>query len=326
MLTRLGRRALLAVLTILLATALLYVGIRLVPGSPWADDPSTPESLVREWARRHHLDRGFAQGYLLWLRAVLEADLGSSYVVASGERVADLIARAAPTSILLGTLGFGTALLLSVALGLAAAGRPGGAWDRATSVLLYILHAAPTFWIAMLLQELFALRLGWLPPFGSGPVDPSGAGGPEWILERIPYWVLPPACLALGSMAFLFRFTRASLLEAIRGAHVRAARARGIPESLLLGRHAFAGTRIHLVTLLGLLVPGIIGGSVIIETIFALPGLGRLLFLAVGARDYPVIMGVGLVMAVASVIASALADMVYLLVEPRLRGPGVAKA
>ncbi len=320
MIVRLSWRAALGVVTILLATALLYVAIRLVPGTPWADDPSTPQDRIQEWATRHHLDRPPAAGYLLWLRDVASGDLGTSYVVAAGEGVGALILRALPYSLALGVLGFGAAVVVSVAAGFASARRPGGPWDRTWSGLLYLLSAAPSFWIAMLLQDLLALRFGVLPPFGAGP-----AGGvPEGVLTaaaaRIPFWILPPACLALGSLAFLFRFTRATLLDAAGSAYVLSARARGLPEILVLGRHAFAGARIHLVTLAGLLTPSIIGGSVIIESIFGLPGLGRLFFTAVGARDYPVVMGVGLLMAVASIVGSALADILYAAVEPRLRG------
>ena len=318
---RILRRVLLALTTVLLATFLLYAAIRLVPGTPWAEDPATPQAQIQEWVRSRHLDRGVAEGYLLWLRDVARGDLGASYAVASGERVGALIRRAAPTSLLLGLLGYGTALAIAILLGLAAARRPGGGWDRSWSALLYVLHAAPSFWIAMILQNLVALRLGWLPSFGAGPVDlPRGAVAS--VAARVPFWILPPICLALGSMAFMFRFTRASLLDAVRSPYVGGGRARGLPEGLLLRRHAFAGTRVHLVTLVGLLVPSMIGGSIIIESIFGLPGIGRLFFLAVGMRDYPVVMGVGLVMALASIAGSAAADLLYVAVEPRLRGGG----
>jgi len=314
------RRFVLAAFTLLLATVLLYVAIRLVPGTPWGDDPATPPERIREWVARYHLDRSFAEGYARWTAAVLGGDLGESYVVARGEPVASLIVSRLPVSLGLGLLGFGSALSIAVLLGLAAARRPGGTLDRCWSVILYGLYAAPTFWIAMMLQDLFAMRLGWLPALGAGPASAVGAAGLGGWAARIPYWILPPACLALGSLAFLFRYTRSSLLENVRSPHVRAARARGIPEPALLRRHAFASTRIDLVTLLGVLAPAVVSGSIIIEKIFGLPGLGQLFFLAAGGRDYPVVMGVGLVLATVSVAGSALADLLYIVVEPRLRG------
>ena len=320
MIARLARRSALGAVTLILATALLYAAIRMVPGTPWAEDPSTPPEQIQEWAARHHLDRPLPEGYLMWLGDVARGDLGDSYAVARGEPVSRMILQAAPTSLVLGLLGFGAALAASISLGFAAARRPGGAWDRSWSITLYALSAAPSFWIAAFLQDLFAVRWKCLPLLGAGPIDQPEAGILASIAIRAPYWILPPICLALGSMAFLFRFMRAGLLEAVESPSVRAARARGIPLRLLICRHAFAGTRVHLVTLLGILAPAAIGGSVIIESIFALPGIGRLFFQAVSTRDYPVVMGVGLVMALASVFASALADLLYLAVEPRLRG------
>jgi len=122
-------------------------------------------------------------------------------------------------------------------------------------------------------------------------------------------------------VAFLFRFTRANLLDALRNPFIRAGRARGIPRLTLITGHAFAEARIHLVTWLGLVAPSLIGGSILIEKIFGLPGLGRRLFEAVNARDYPVVMGVGVVMLAASIAGSTAADLAYQMVEPRLRGP-----
>jgi ABC-type dipeptide/oligopeptide/nickel transport system permease component len=321
MIERLAARLLLAGLTLLLSTLLLYVAIRLVPGTPWAGDDATPPERIAQWMERNHLDRGFLAGYLLWAGQVLRGDLGSSYTVAAGRGVSQLIVAALPVSLTLGTLGFGAALGFSLLLGLAAARRPRGAADRIGSALLYLLNAAPTFWIALLGQEIFAVRLGWLPALGAAPLDRADMGLFAGLAASIPFWVLPPLCLALGSMAFFFRFSRAGLLEAARSPHVSAARARGLPEALVLGRHALSTTLIQLVTLLGLLAPAVIGGSVIIERVFALPGVGRLFFEAASQRDYPVLMGVGLVMALATIAASAASDLLYIAAEPRLRGP-----
>ncbi len=319
MIPRLAARLLLAFLTLLLSTLLLYVAIRLVPGTPWAHDDATPPDRIARWMARHHLDRSYLHGYLLWTGQVLRGDLGSSYTVSAGRDVASLIASALPVSLTLGTLGFGAALGFSLILGLAAARRPGGPSDRIGSALLYLLNATPAFWIALLGRDLFAVRLGWLPPMGAAPLDRAEMAFFEGAAASLPYWILPPACLALGSMAFFFRFSRAGLLDAVRSPHVGAARARGLPELLILGRHALSTTMIHLITLLRLLAPAVIGGSVIIERIFALPGIGRLFFEAASQRDYPVVMGVGLVMAITTIAASAAADLLYIVAEPRLR-------
>jgi oligopeptide transport system permease protein len=303
MIARLAWRAALALLTLVLATAALYTAIRLLPGTPW-DDQRLPERKRKALEALYHLDRSIPVGYLFWIRDAARGDLGASYAIAIGVPVGRLIRQAAPTSLLLGLLGLGTASAVALAAGLASARRPGGAWDRTWSGTLYVLNAAPTFWIAMVLQELLAIRLRVLPTLWNGGI--SG-------------WILPPACLALGSLAFLFRFSRACLIEAAESPCVAAARARGLPERLVLGRHALAGAGVHLVTLAGLLAPAAVAGSVIVERVFALPGLGRLFFEAAGERDHPVVMGVGLLMAVVSVAASAIMDMLYLAADPRLR-------
>jgi peptide/nickel transport system permease protein len=319
MIGRLARRLSLAALTLLVTTALLYEAIRLVPGTPWADDLSTPRERIEEWKRLHHLDRNPAIGYLMWLGDAVRGDLGTSYKVAYGEPVAGLVLGAAPTSITLGVLGIGAALLLAVITSLASARRPGGPWDRFWTGALYLLHAAPTFWVAMVLQDLFAARLRVLPAFGSGPATAAGGATFGAIAAHVSFWILPSACLALGSLAFLFRFARAILVESAASPWVRAARGRGISTASLMYRHTLAGAAVHFITLLGMLAPSIVAGSVIVERIFALPGLGRLFLDAVSNRDYPVVMGVGLLITLVTIAASAAADMLYLAVDPRLR-------
>jgi len=318
MIARVARRALLGVLTFILTTLALYIAIRALPGTPWGDD-RTQGARIEEWKRSHHLDRGLASGYLAWIEDVTTGEMGTSYSVAAGRSVTTLILDAAPTSLLLGTLGLGLALAVSIGSGLLSAWRPGGVWDRAWSALVYAVNAAPSFWLAIMLQNLFVIRMGLFHSFSAGPLDPP-QGGPFTVMtSRAAYWVLPTLCLALGNLAFLFRFTRASLLDSISSPFVFAGKARGLPPSSLVGRHAFADARLHLVTWFALVVPSLIGGSVIIESIFGLPGLGRLFFNAVSSRDYPVVMGAGFVMTAGSVAGSTLADLLYQVVDPRLR-------
>jgi peptide/nickel transport system permease protein len=317
----LARRAILGALTFLLATAALYAAIRFLPGTPWSGDPETPSRVVDEMVATHHLDQGIVRGYLLWLHDVCTGNLGTSYTVATGVKVSTLIEEAAPTSLLLGILGIGIALVIAIATSFASALRPNGIWDRLWTGLLYLVDAAPIFWVAITLQVVFALRLHWLPSFGTGSMKEPHEGILAPVLDRVRFWILPPLCLALGSAPFVFRMTRANLLDAARKPFIRAARARGIPELTIVAGHAFAEARIHLVTWLGLVAPSLIGGSIIIEKIFGLPGLGRRLFEAVNARDYPVVMGIGVVMLAASVAGCTVADLTYQVVEPRLRGP-----
>lgn len=314
MLLRLLRRLALGVTTFLISTFLLYAAIHAVPGGPWDSDETTPGRLILEWERRYHLDESIPRGYLRWLSDVVSGDLGASIALASGVPVLDMVRGAAPTSLVLGTLAYALAFAVALGLGFGSALRPNGLCDRGSSMALYVLSAAPSFWIAISLQRLTVavIPAGGIRLFGADPAEPAAS----WHGAS---WILPPLCLALGSLAFLFRYTRATLLDAVSSPYVAAARSRGVPRGLLIRRHAFAGTRIQMVTIMGLLAPSVIGGSVVIETVFALPGMGRLMLDAVGTRDYPVVMGVGVVMTAASIAASVSMDMLYLAVEPRLR-------
>jgi ABC-type dipeptide/oligopeptide/nickel transport system permease component len=321
MLRRLLRRLALGATTFLISTLLLYAAIRAAPGGPWDTDESTPQSLILEWEKRFHLDEGILDGYLRWLSDVVRGDLGASISLASGVPVSGLIRGAAPTSLALGAFAYALAFAVALGLGLGSARRPNGVCDRGSSIALYFLSAAPSFWIAISLQRLTVALLpssGGIRLFGTDPTAPSVTSWPG-TLSAVASWILPPLCLALGSLAFLFRYTRAALLDAVSSPYVFAARSRGVPGGLLIRRHAFAGTRIQMVTIMGLLAPSVIGGSVVIESVFALPGMGRLMLDAVGTRDYPVVMGVGVVMTAASIAASVSMDMMYLAAEPRLR-------
>ncbi|MBI3448107.1 MAG: ABC transporter permease [Acidobacteria bacterium] len=317
-LRRLLRRATLALVTFLIATATLYVAMRALPGGPWGDDPLIPGPVLQEWRARHHLDDGVVAGYAAWLLDVAAFRLGTSYTVAPGEDVARIIGRAAPTSLALGLLGLGLGLVIAVAAAMAAAAHPGGPWDRGWSGLVYLLYAVPGFWLAILLQNLFAQRLHWVPLFGSGSdLRPTGVAAAD-LLARARHWLLPPLCLALGSLALLFRSTRAGLLDASRSLFVRAGRARGIPRRSLIARHAFAGVRIQLATWAALAAPSLVGGSVVVEKIFGFPGVGRLFLAAIEKRDYPLVMGIGVCLIGVSVLASAAADAAYEVLDPRL--------
>ncbi len=308
----LARRALLAGVTLLLITAAVYVAVRSLPGDPtWGEEPGM-RAHVDQWMATLHADDPMAAGYIRWISGALRGDLGRSLGVQPGRPVGALLRDALPWTLTLGSLGFLTTVFLAIPLGMLGAWRPEATVTRATTALLYLLHALPVFWIALALQDLLAGRLRILPVLGSAP----GAGSDG--LPSLRHWVLPTLALTLGSLAFVIRFCRASLLEAMIGEYVRAARARGAGDRRVLMRHALANTMVPLISLLGLMAPGVIAGSVMIETIFALPGIGRLFFLAAGRRDYPVIMALSLLSATATLMATLAADLLYRAADPRI--------
>jgi len=326
MATYLLRRLLLGLLTLLAITFIVYGLARNMPGTPLTvqmgeSDPSrklNPEDQER-MKRIYGLDRPWHEGYLRWLGNVVRGDLGRSF--SRKQPVTTLIGeRIGPTFLLSGTALLLT-WLLGVPLGLYASARSGLADERATSLLLYVLYSFPTFVAALFLQIIFAVWLrgtSWeLPLFGMSdlPADASWAARAADIARHA---ILPVTCQTYVSLAYDSRFIKANMEEAVRQDYIRTARAKGAGPSRVLFHHAFRNTLIPLVTLLGLSLPGLIGGSVIIEQIFTWPGMGRLFFESIRERDYPTIMGLTLMFSVLTLIGQLLADLLYCLVDPRV--------
>ena len=326
MATYLLRRLLLGLLTLVAITFIVYGLARNMPGTPLTvqmgeSDPSrklNPEDQER-MKRIYGLDRPWHEGYLRWLGNVVRGDLGRSF--SRKQPVTTLIGeRIGPTFLLSGTALLLT-WLLGVPLGLYASARSGLADERATSLLLYVLYSFPTFVAALFLQIIFAVWLrgtSWeLPLFGMSDL-PADAGFAARAVDIARHAILPVTCQTYVSLAYDSRFIKANMEEAVRQDYIRTARAKGAGPVRVLFHHAFRNTLIPLVTLLGLSLPGLIGGSVIIEQIFTWPGMGRLFFESIRERDYPTIMGLTLMFSVLTLIGQLLADLLYCLVDPRV--------
>ncbi len=346
-----ARRLLLMVPTLLLITVVVFAVVKLAPGNPFSvlqvpgEGPSrqmNPED-YQAMLHRYGLDRPWPVQYWRWLRTLASGSLGESFsqrrpvsdvLFGGAERAfsAGLPPAAAASSFLrrLAESPFGAtvqlnllALLLMVAVafpvGLRAAVRRGSAFDRISSVLLYGLYSLPNFWVAVLLIVLVGVHWRLLPFIGMHS-DGSGAMGPlaqAWDFLR--HAALPALCLAYGGLAFVARFTRGTILETLNQDYVRTARAKGLTERAVLRRHAIRNALIPLLTLAGLLLPSLVSGSVIIEEIFAWPGLGRLFVQAIYARDYPVILAESVLGAVAVLLSTLAADLACAAADPRVR-------
>jgi len=326
MATYLARRAIFGLLTLVVITGFVYGLARNMPGTPLTvqlgeTDPSrkfNPEDLER-MKRIYGLDKPWPVGYAQWLANVARGDLGRS--ISRKQPVATLIAERIGPSFLIS----GTALLLAwlaaIPLGLYASARSGRADERLSSLLLYVLYSFPTFVAALFLQIIFAVWLrgtAWeLPLFGMTDLPPDSP-----LLARIGdvarHMILPVTCQTYVSLAYDSRFIKANMEEAVRQDYIRTARAKGAGPWRVLFRHAFRNTLIPLVTLLGLSLPGLIGGSVIIEQIFTWPGMGRLFFESIRERDYPTIMGLTLMFSMLTLAGQLLADLLYCAVDPRV--------
>ncbi|MEY3761503.1 MAG: Glutathione transport system permease protein GsiC [Pseudomonadota bacterium] len=310
-------RRILAVLPVLFVVSLVvFLILRLAPGDPAAviaGNSATNEDIAKIQVQLG-LDRSIPVQYGIWMGNVFQGDLGFSYYL--NKPVTELIAqRVEPTL----SLAFGTvilALLIAVPLGTVAAWRMGGWLDRLLSGFSVAGFSVPVFVIGYLLIYLFAIRLEWLPVQGYKSLSgPSAAGPWAWMRQLI----LPWMTLAMIYVALIARVTRASVSEALTEDYIRTARAKGITESAVLLRHALANAAVPIVTVVGIGIALLIGGVVVTETVYAIPGLGSLTVDAVLNRDFPVIQGLVLLFSVSYVLINLLVDLSYLVLDPRIR-------
>ena len=315
------RRTLAAVPTLAGIVLSVFLLMRIAPGDPASAagrvaNRRVPRASAEALRRLYGLDRPLAAQMGSWFSRAVRLDFGDSFQ--DHRPVARRIAEALPYTVALNALALVLSVAIAIPLGVAQARRAGSPFDRSVSRALFLLYSMPSFWMAMLLVTLFSVRLEWLPLFGvSSDTPPASPGGA--VLDRLAHLALPLTCLTYGSLAFLTRLVRAGVSEELEREYVLAARARGASESRALWSHAFRNALLPLITLLGLLLPALLSGSVIVEQIFAWPGLGRLYFEAVLARDYPLILGLSLVTAVATLAATLLADLLYAAADPRVR-------
>ena len=310
-------RRLLAVLPVLLVVSLLvFFMLRLAPGDPAAviaGNNATSEDIAN--IRAHMgLDKPIAVQYVLWLGQVLQGDLGYSYYLS--KPVTALVAqRVEPTL----SLALGTVLLavcIAVPLGSLAAWRMGGWLDRGLSAFSVAGFSVPVFVIAYLLIYVFAMQLQWLPVQGYKPISGAQSQGIwAWLRQLI----LPWLTLSTVYVALIARITRASVSEALQEDFIRTARAKGLAERTVLVRHALANAAVPIVTVVGIGVALLIGGVVVTETVFAIPGLGSLTVDAVLNRDFPVIQGLVLLFSLSYVLINLLVDTSYVWLDPRIR-------
>ena len=307
------RRLGFAALMLVGVSMILFVIMRLAPGGPEAvliGGEFSAEAAAQIRARLG-LDRPLALQYATWAGAALRGDLGRSFK--TGDPVATLIADRLPPTLQLtgGALLF--AIAVAIPLGVLAAVRRGTAWDTLGSAVSLFGVSFPSFWLGIMLILLFSEALPWLPPSGLAEYGREGD-----LLSRLRHAVLPTLTLGLIQMAAVMRFTRSSLLEALRQDYVRTARAKGLADGRVVWRHALRNALIPVVTVIGLSLPTLVGGAVLTETVFAWPGIGRLAVGAVFERDYPVIMGVNLVVAAVVITANLLTDLAYTVIDPRI--------
>lgn len=296
--------------------------IHLAPGSPMdlqTDMNPQATSEVRErLAKLYGLDKPLHIQYVNWIGRLVRLDFGNSM---SGDHrpVLDKILERLPLTFSMNVISLILSLSISIPIGVAAAYKQDGLFDRASTVFVFIGFAMPSFWLALLLMLLLGIAYPVLPISGLTSLDYEFLSpmGKLWDVCR--HLILPIFIYTFGSLAGMSRFMRASMLEALRQDYILTAKAKGLPTRQVIFRHALRNALLPVITILGLSVPGLIGGSVIVESIFGLPGLGQLFYQGVMSRDYPLIMGNLTLGAVLTLAGNLLADAGYALADPRIR-------
>jgi peptide/nickel transport system permease protein len=311
------RRLLYTFITLVGISVISWVIITQAPGSPIAItlDPKVSPKIVEQMEKNYDLDKPIYQQYFLWLKRLFT---GKLYSFKDGRPVLDKIGERIWNTLLLNFVSILIIFSLAIPLGIFSARRQYTFLDNLGTFGAYLGISIPGFWLAYLLI-LGTVKLFGYPVLGMRSFVTEDLTSLEIVMDRLWHLMLPSIILAIGGIAALSRYTRSSMLEVIRQDYVRTAKAKGLPEETVYYKHALRNALLPIVTLFGFLIPGLIGGSIIMETVFAWPGIGRLAYQAVLARDYPVVMTINTISAVLVLIGNFIADMLYAIVDPRIR-------
>ncbi len=322
LLVRLSKRFLWLIAVFWGITLISFAVIHMAPGSP-TDMQTTLNPLAGAEARQrlealYGLDQPLHIRYGQWVWRLVRLDFGTSM---SGDMrpVWDKIKERLPLTVGMNAASILLTLLIALPMGIASAYWQGRWFDKFSTVVVFIGFAMPGFWLALLLMLLFGIHLGWLPISGITSLDYDTLSPTGKVIDVASHLAMPLFIYTFGSLAGLSRFMRSAMLEVLRQDYILTARAKGLSLWTVIFKHALRNALLPVITILGLSVPGLIGGSVIIESIFALPGLGQLFYGAVMSRDYPLIMGNLVLGAVLTLAGNLLADMAYGLADPRIR-------
>ncbi len=308
MLLYVTRRILQCFLIIFLVSIITFVIMRLLPGDPvqllLGDGKiKMTDELRAAIHAKWGFDKPYLEQYLIWLQSLVRGDFGES-LVRRGVPVRDMILEAAPVTAFLNIVSLALAALLAIPAGIIAGVRRNSFFDYITAFFSTLGVSIPTFWISLMAIILFAVILGWVPVYG---------------LKTWKGYILPVAILTIEQMALLARVMRGATIETLSQDYVRTARAKGLAERLVVVRHAVRNALLPVVTVLGLSIATILSGTIVIETIFALPGIGRLFIDSLGRLDYQVVQSLVVVLSALVVFANLITDLVYAIVDPRIR-------
>jgi peptide/nickel transport system permease protein len=303
-------------------TIICFAVIHIAPGSPTdlqtEMNPKASAELKERLRAMYDLDKPLHIQYFLWVKKMAVLDLGTSFSP-DMRPVSDKIFERLPITVLLNVLSMTLIILVAIPVGIFAAVYRNSLFDKLTSIFVFIGFSIPTFWLALLAMILFGIYLDWLPISGIRSPNYEYMHPTQATLDFLKHLILPVLLSGFGGLAAYSRYMRSNMLEVIRQDYIVTARAKGLSERVVIFKHALRNALLPLITILGLSIPGLIGGSVIFETIFAIPGMGQLFFQSVMSRDYPVVMGILVIGAVLTLIGNLIADIAYGLADPRIR-------
>ena len=315
-------RRFLGLLPVLLWISVISFGImHLAPGEPtdaaMQFNPKASLEARQRMEKLYGLDEPVPVQYLNWLGRMARLDFGRSFL--DDRPVTEKILERLPITVMINVCAIGLVLLLALPLGVVAAVRPGGLFDRLTTVFVFIGYSMPSFWLGLLCIAYFGVTLRWFPVSGIQSLDHEALGLLHRWLDVAWHLALPVGVMTFVGLAGISRYMRTSMVEVLRQDYIRTARAKGLPERRVLFHHGLRNGLLPIITILGLMVPAFVSGSVIMETIFSIPGMGRLFYEAVMARDYSVVMALVTIGAVLTLLGNLLADLAYAYADPRIR-------
>lgn len=315
-------RRLILLIPLLIGISLItFLVMHLAPGKPTDIQTQLNQKVSLQVRVRleklYGLDQPIMVQYYNWIKRLVRLDFGESFI--DGRSVRTKIAERIPITLIINILSLFMILSIAIPIGIFSAVKEGSLFDKGMTIFVFIGFAMPTFWLALLLMKWFGVTLQWLPVSGIRSIDFEHFSFFGKILDYSRHLFLPVMISAFTGLAGLSRYMRANMIQVLRQDYIRSAFAKGLPANKIYFRHALKNALLPVITILGLSIPGLIGGSVIAESIFAIPGMGKLFYDAVMARDYPVIMGILVIGAFLTLMGNLIADVSYSMADPRIR-------
>ncbi|OQY27884.1 MAG: diguanylate cyclase [Candidatus Cloacimonetes bacterium 4572_55] len=313
------RRVFTSIPIILGVLTVTFFVINLTPGDPLAMyvNPEISPGIREIMAERFGLNDPLPIRYFKWIKNFLTGDFGHSY--SHNRPVKDVLFDAVPHTLLLSSTSLLLSIITGIAIGVVSALKKYTIYDHLVTVLSFFIYAMPSFWLALMLIIIFSLKLRLLPASNVRSIDADTLTLLPYLWNRVQHAILPVFVLAIGNAASKGRYMRSSLLEVIRQDYIRTARSKGLPEFLVIWKHAMRNALIPIVTIAGLSIPFLLSGSLIVEVIFAWPGMGQVIINSIFNRDYPLVMATTFISAVMVIFGNLVADVFYSVLDPRIR-------